>query len=66
MTQPHPVSVAQPVALLCLLLQVQETPQHRDKMAGVRNLNVEFSHEALETMLDGLGKIRKQLSSVAK
>lgn len=47
-------------------MQVQDTPEHGDKMAGVRNLNVEFSREALETMLDGLGKIRKQLSSVAK
>lgn len=46
--------------------QVQETPQHSDKMAGVKSLNVEFSREALDTMLDGLGKIRKQLSSVAK
>ena len=52
---------------LCMIAnQVQETPQHSDKMAGVRSLNVEFSREALDTMLDGLGKIRNQLSSVAK
>jgi len=35
-------------------------------MAGLRSINVEFSRETLETMLDGLGKIRDQLSSVAK
>ena len=33
---------------------------------NVRTINVEFSKETLDTMLDGLGKIRDQLSSVAK
>ena len=30
----------------------------------IRNVNVELSKETLDTMLDGLGKIRNQLSSV--
>lgn len=46
--------------------QVQETPTHRDQIPGVKAVNVEFSKETLETMLDGLGKIRDQLSSVAR
>ena len=46
--------------------QVQEVPTHTQQMVSVRNINVEFSKETLETMLDGLGKIRDQLSSVAK
>lgn len=33
---------------------------------SLRSINVEFSRETLDTMLDGLGKIRDQLSSVAK
>ncbi len=66
--RPHGYQVrAAVVTFFCplIILQVQETPQHSDKMAGVRSLNVEFSRETLDTMLDGLGKIRKQLSSVA-
>ena len=46
--------------------QVQDVPTHTQQMVSVRNINVEFSKETLETMLDGLGKIRDQLSSVAK
>ncbi|XP_065185469.1 COMM domain-containing protein 9-like [Sycon ciliatum] len=50
----------------CLLqLQVQDLPSHVDQVPSVRHVNVEFSRETLDTMLDGLGKIRDQLSSVA-
>jgi len=34
--------------------------------ADISNINVELSKETLDTMLDGLSKIRDQLSSVAK
>ena len=37
-----------------------------DQMPSLRSVNVEFSRETLDTMLDGLGRIRDQLSSVAK
>ena len=37
-----------------------------NEMPVIQSVNVEFSKETLETMLDGLGKIRDQLSSVAK
>ena len=46
--------------------QVEDTAEHRDVMPAMRSVNVEFSRETLDTMLDGLGKIRDQLSSVAK
>lgn len=49
-----------------LLFQVQDMPTQAAQMPTVRSINVEFSRETLETMLDGLGKIRDQLSSVAK
>ncbi|GFR61831.1 COMM domain-containing protein 9-like [Elysia marginata] len=39
-------------------LQVNQTPQ-------AETVNVELSKETLDTMLDGLGKIRDQLASVA-
>lgn len=39
-------------------MQVTETPQ-------AETVNVELSKETLDTMLDGLGKIRDQLASVA-
>ena len=47
------------------LVQISDSPEHRDEMPAVRSLNVEFSKETLDTMLDGLSKIRDQLSSVA-
>ncbi|XP_062509816.1 COMM domain-containing protein 9-like [Corticium candelabrum] len=46
-------------------MQVQETPRDVETMASRKNVNIEFTKETLETMLDGLGKIRDQLSSVA-
>jgi len=35
-------------------------------MPGIRHVNFELTKETLETMLDGLGKIKDQLSSIAQ
>ncbi|WAR03006.1 COMD9-like protein [Mya arenaria] len=45
--------------------KVQENPLRVDQVADVSTVNVELSKETLDTMLDGLSKIRDQLSSVA-
>ncbi|XP_070561888.1 COMM domain-containing protein 9-like [Ptychodera flava] len=51
----------------CVLqLKVQDTPKQVDSVPEVSSLSVELSKETLDTMLDGLGKIRDQLNSVAK
>ncbi|XP_006821404.1 COMM domain-containing protein 9-like [Saccoglossus kowalevskii] len=51
----------------CILqLKVQETAKRVDTVPDVSSLSVELSKETLDTMLDGLSKIRDQLSSVAK
>lgn len=51
----------------CIIqLQVQENAVEQNSMPSVRRLNVELTKEKLDTMLDGLGKIRDQLSSVSK
>jgi len=49
-----------------LLFKVQENATEQNAMPAVRRLNVELTKEKLDTMLDGLGKIRDQLSSVSK
>jgi len=48
-----------------LLLKVQEPASEVGIMPPMSCVNVELSRETLDTMLDGLGKIRDQLSSVA-
>ncbi|OWF47966.1 COMM domain-containing protein 9-like isoform X2 [Mizuhopecten yessoensis] len=51
----------------CVLqMKVQENATEVDKTPEVEHVNVELSKETLDTMLDGLSKIRDQLSSVAK
>ncbi|CAC5388335.1 COMMD9 [Mytilus coruscus] len=51
----------------CILqMQVQENSDKVGQTADISNVNVELSKETLDTMLDGLSKIRDQLSSVAK
>ncbi|XP_069132244.1 COMM domain-containing protein 9-like [Argopecten irradians] len=51
----------------CVLqMKVQENATEVDQIAEVEHVNVELSKETLDTMLDGLSKIRDQLSSVAK
>ncbi|XP_013408180.1 COMM domain-containing protein 9-like [Lingula anatina] len=50
----------------CIMqLKVQENSTKIDSVPEVTSMNVELSKETLDTMLDGLGKIRDQLSSVA-
>lgn len=48
------------------MFKVQENAAEKNAMPAVRRLNVELTKEKLDTMLDGLGKIRDQLSSVSK
>ncbi|PIK35519.1 putative COMM domain-containing protein 9-like [Apostichopus japonicus] len=51
----------------CILqLKIQEDTTNTESVTGTQSLNVELSKEKLEAMLDGLGKIRGQLNSVAK
>ncbi|KAJ8023969.1 COMM domain-containing protein 9 [Holothuria leucospilota] len=51
----------------CILqLKIQEEANSTEHVPGTESLNVELSKEKLEAMLDGLGKIRDQLSSVSK
>lgn len=51
----------------CILqLKIQEEANSTERVPGTESLNVELSKEKLEAMLDGLGKIRDQLSSVSK
>lgn len=47
-------------------LQVEELPVNDNEIPSINCVNVELTKEKLETVLDGLGKIRDQLSSVAK
>ena len=49
-----------------LYYQVEEPPAVCGEIGTVNSVNVELSKETLDTMLDGLGKIRDQLNSVAK
>ncbi|XP_041366565.1 COMM domain-containing protein 9-like [Gigantopelta aegis] len=50
----------------CILnVQVQKTPESIHSDSTTESINVELSKETLDTMLDGLSKIREQLSSVA-
>ena len=46
-------------------LRVEDQPAATDLVPSIRNVDFELSKEALQTMLDGLGRIRDQLSSVA-
>ena len=51
----------------CLVeLQVQGCPTHKGQLANVDHLTFEMNREALGAMLDGLGKIRDQLSEVSR
>eukprot|EP00051_Salpingoeca_urceolata_P027678 m.482735 g.482735 ORF g.482735 m.482735 type:complete len:192 (-) comp22649_c0_seq1:92-667(-) len=50
----------------CLVqMKVEDLPEKSDGIAPVQYVTFEVNKETLETMLDGLGKIRDQLSSVA-
>ncbi|XP_046863670.1 COMM domain-containing protein 9-like [Xenia sp. Carnegie-2017] len=51
----------------CLLqLKIQENACKDNLLPELKCLNVELSKKTLDTMLDGLGRIRDQLSSVAR
>ncbi|XP_065904518.1 COMM domain-containing protein 9-like [Dysidea avara] len=51
----------------CLVqMKVQDQATSTNHMPGSTSVNVELTKQTLDTMLDGLGKIRDQLSSVAK
>jgi len=45
-------------------LQIEDQPSRVGMVPDVKHVNFELSKEALQTMLDGLGKIRDQLMSV--
>ena len=49
-----------------LNLRVQDQPSCVGELPAERNLTFEMSRETLQTLLDGFGKIRDQLSAVAK
>lgn len=44
-------------------LKIQDQPRRRDEMPEEKNVTFELRRDALQTMLDGLGRIRDQLSS---
>jgi hypothetical protein len=50
---------------VCVCGQIQEAPTHADVLPSSRSVSFEMNKETLETMLDGLGKIRDQLASIS-
>ncbi|XP_012940086.1 COMM domain-containing protein 9 [Aplysia californica] len=59
-------SVARMSVPTCILnLQIQPPAAHLDERPLAEKVTVELSEETLHTALDGLGKIRDQLASVA-
>ncbi|RXM93993.1 COMM domain-containing protein 9 [Acipenser ruthenus] len=59
-------SVARMAVPTCLVqMKVQDDPCLCGPRPGVSTVTVKLSKETLETMLDGLGRIRDQLSAVA-
>ncbi len=45
-------------------LQVEDIPESTINLPKNQTINFELSREALETMIDGLGKIRDQLKNM--
>lgn len=45
-------------------LNVEDQPTNENEMPSTRTVEFELSREALETVIDGLGKIRDQLSKM--
>ncbi len=45
-------------------LNVEDQPTNINEMPNMRTVEFELSREALETVIDGLGKIRDQLSKM--
>ena len=44
---------------------IQETQEFANQTSRIENLNLELTKQTLNTMLDGLTKIKDQLNSVA-
>ena len=65
-TSTPPLSLIQTLTPLPCDHQVQGRQERRDELAPVSNVTFELSKEELGTMLDGLVKIRDQLSGVAQ
>jgi COMM domain containing 9 len=55
------------IAVPCCLvdIKVQDQPTSTSQVPATRQVEFELSKEALQTMLDGLGRIRDQLGAVA-
>ena len=53
------------IPTLLVDMEVQRQPTLVDSVPGVQHVNFELSREALQTMLDGLGRIRDQLGAVS-
>lgn len=49
---------------LLLQLQLQNTPTHVDAMPHTSSIQLELSQQELQTLLDGMLKIRDQLDSI--
>ncbi len=45
-----------------MALTVEDSPSRSDELPDCQTIDFELSREALETVIDGLGKIRDQLS----
>lgn len=45
-------------------LQVENLAENANHLPNNQTINFELSREALETMIDGLGKIRDQLKNM--
>lgn len=45
-------------------LNIESAPVYTGGMSELETVDVEMSREALETMIDGLGKIRDQLNNM--
>ncbi len=52
------------VPSVLLELAVERQPTRTDEVPGTEKVAMELSRETLETLLDGLGKIRDQLSAM--
>jgi len=49
---------------MIVALNVENQPSSTHSMPDTRTIEFELSREALETVIDGLGKIRDQLSKM--
>eukprot|EP01039_Chlorochromonas_danica_P004031 gene4033-4409_t len=52
------------IPTVIMSLQVESNPTLTSSMSKVETIDIEMNREALETMIDGLGKIRDQLSGM--